>query len=204
MKTSSILSLFVTVPLVSAVNITVSVGKDDSTGQKGLGFNPPYIYPNIGDLIVFVFQSGTHSVVESNFTKPCVPNGRFDTGVQTVPDSAAVDSPDLPRFEYYINSTDSLWFSDQAGNNCNQGAIFCINPTAAQTADQFQSNAMAAPINDTTSAANGSSTSAPPVPIRSSSGLGLTAVICRNFCTDVCDKTCFYVDLTQKHFSGHT
>ncbi|PBK67095.1 hypothetical protein ARMSODRAFT_1021055 [Armillaria solidipes] len=201
MKTSAILSLFVAIPLVSAVNITVSVGKDETTGKKGLGFAPSYIYPNIGDLILFEFESGAHSVVESSFATPCTPNGRFDSRVQTVPDSTDVGAPGLPTVDYYVNSTDTLWFSDQAGNNCKQGAVFIVNPTAAQTAAQFKANAMATalPTNTTSSPHHNSSTS-----IQTPSGLGITAVICRSFCTDVCDKKCFYVDLSQKYPDGST
>ncbi|KAK0207064.1 hypothetical protein DFS33DRAFT_1382144 [Desarmillaria ectypa] len=214
MKTSYILSLFVTIPLVSAVNITVSVGKDETTGQKGDGFAPSSITPSIGDLIVFVFQSGSRSVVESTFAKPCTPNGRFDSGVQTVPDSAAMGSPGLPSVQYYVNSTDTLWFSDQAGDNCNKGAVFCVNPTAAQTAAQFKANAIAAPTTTSTTAsptnttsglgsATSGSSNASSSSIEISSGLGLTAVVCRSFCTDICDKKCYYVDLSQKHPSGN-
>ncbi|KAK0447734.1 hypothetical protein EV421DRAFT_158372 [Armillaria borealis] len=201
MKTSAILSLFVAIPLVSAVNITVSVGKDETTGKKGLGFAPSYIYPNIGDLILFEFESGSHSVVESSFTTPCTPNGRFDSRVQTVPDSTDIGAPGLPTVDYYVNSTDTLWFSDQAGNNCKEGAVFVVNPTAAQTAAQFKVNAMATalPTNTTSSPHHNSSTS-----IQTPSGLGITAVICRSFCTDVCDKKCFYVDLSQKYPDGST
>ncbi|KAK0190387.1 hypothetical protein F5146DRAFT_551942 [Armillaria mellea] len=195
MKTSAILSLLVAVPLVSAANITVSVGKDETTGKKGLGFSPSYIYPNIGDLILFEFESGYHSVVESSFATPCTPNGRFDSQVQIVPDSTDMGAPGLPIVDYYVNSTDTLWFFDQVGDNCKHGAVFNVNPTAAQTAAQFKANAMATPLpTNTTFPHHNASTS-----IQTPSGLGITAVICRSFCTDPCDKTCFYVDLTQKY-----
>ncbi|KAK0491564.1 hypothetical protein IW261DRAFT_96427 [Armillaria novae-zelandiae] len=201
MKTSVILALFVAIPLASATNITVSVGKDETTGKKGFGFAPSYIYPNIGDLILFEFESGSHSVVESSFATPCTPNGGFDSQVQKVPDSTDLGAPGLPTIDYYVNSTDTLWFSDQAGDNCKQGAVFVVNPTLAQTAAQFKANAMAnaLPSNTTSIPHHNVSTS-----IQTPSGLGITAVICRSFCSDNCDKTCFYVDLSQKYPDGST
>jgi hypothetical protein len=69
-------------PLVLAYDFTVGVGKDETTGcgfiqvsssielnifcrhrKKGLGFDPSVINPVAGDVVVFEFRSGSHSVV---------------------------------------------------------------------------------------------------------------------------------------------
>ncbi|KAG6890220.1 hypothetical protein C0995_010232 [Termitomyces sp. Mi166 len=130
-------------PLVFGAEYLVGVGKDETTGKKGLGFDPSVIHPAVGDTIVWEFRSGQHSVVESTFDNPCVgkTNG-INTGVQTVSDSLSVDAPGLPRYTVTVNSTDPQWFFDEAGGLCNQGAVLAVNPpTTGQTAAAFVENA---------------------------------------------------------------
>ncbi|KAL0952744.1 hypothetical protein HGRIS_006975 [Hohenbuehelia grisea] len=135
-------------PLALAFDFTVGVGKDETTGKKGLGFDPSVITPAIGDTIVFEFRSGAHSVVQSTFDSPCTPSsGGFNTGVQTVPDNLEVDAPGLPQIRLAVNSTDPLWFYDEAGGLCNKGAVLAVNPATSgtQTAAQFKENSLKAP-----------------------------------------------------------
>lgn len=54
------LALLALVPLVSAFEYRVGVGKSELTGKNGLGFDPSSIRPVSGDTIVFEFHAGTH------------------------------------------------------------------------------------------------------------------------------------------------
>ncbi|KAJ6614670.1 hypothetical protein B0H10DRAFT_1731553, partial [Mycena sp. CBHHK59/15] len=133
-------SLFLS--FVSASDFTVGVGKDETTGKKGLGFDPSSINPIAGDTIVFEFRSGsTASFVQSTFANPCTPNGGFNSGVQVVDDSLSVDASGLPTVSLLVNDTQPLWFFDQAGGLCNKGAVLSVNPTSTQTDAAFKANA---------------------------------------------------------------
>ncbi|KAJ7041168.1 hypothetical protein C8F04DRAFT_1230527 [Mycena alexandri] len=154
-----IASLFL--PFVLAADFTVGVGKDENTGKKGLGFDPSSINPAVGDFIVFEFRSGSHSAVQSTFDAPCTPNGGFNSGVQTVNDSLAVDAPDLPTVRLLVNDTQPLWFFDQAGGLCNKGAVLSANPSTSQTDAAFKANAANAVVpSGTPSSSVNSATSA--------------------------------------------
>ncbi|KAF8064195.1 hypothetical protein FPV67DRAFT_1503895 [Lyophyllum atratum] len=144
-------------PLVFGAEYLVGVGKDETTGKKGLGFDPSVIHPQVGDTIVWEFRSGQHSVVQSTFANPCTGNGGINTGVQTVADSLSVDAPGLPKYTITVNSTDPIWFFDEAGGLCNKGALLAVNPSDTQTAAAFKENAAKAPASpppSTTSAAS--------------------------------------------------
>ncbi|KAK7027613.1 putative SH3 domain protein [Favolaschia claudopus] len=148
-------------PLVLATDYTVGVGKDENTGKKGLGFDPSSIHPIAGDVIVWEFRSGSHSAVQSTFDNPCTPKeGGFNSGVQTVDDNLEVDAPGLPTVRLLVNDTEPLWFFDQAGGLCNQGAVISVNPSASQTDAVFKANAAKAPA----SSGNPSSNSGAPPP----------------------------------------
>ncbi|KAF8973625.1 hypothetical protein BDZ97DRAFT_381531 [Flammula alnicola] len=137
------LLLAVLLPYALAAEYLVGVGKDETTGQKGIGFDPSAINPAAGDVIVFEFRSGQHSVVQSTFDDPCVGNGGFNSGIQTVSDSLAVDAPGLPTVRLTVNDTNPLWFFDDAGGECNKGGVLAINPSGTQSAATFKDNAAA-------------------------------------------------------------
>jgi len=103
-----------------------------------------------------VFQSGTHSVVESTFQHPCTPNGGFNSGAQTIPSSTALDAPGLPVVEIMISDNTAAWYYDGASGECQQGAVFAINPTSQQNFTAFLANAAA----DATPATSSSGSSA--------------------------------------------
>ncbi|KAF9017668.1 hypothetical protein BDZ89DRAFT_1074603 [Hymenopellis radicata] len=144
MNLLSLLSAHLFISLASAATYTVGVGKDEVTGHKGIGFDPSAIFPLAGDTIVFEFRSGSHSVVATSFDKPCAPSNGFDSGVVTVADSVDVDASGLPTVSLMVNNTDSIWLSDRASGECNQGAVLAVNPTGTQTAAQFKANALSA------------------------------------------------------------
>ncbi|KAF9491112.1 pseudouridine synthase [Pleurotus eryngii] len=129
-----------------AFDFTVGVGKDERTGKKGMGFDPSSIHPQAGDSIVFEFRSGAHSAVQSTYDNPCTPlEGGFNSGVITVADNLEVDAPGLPQIRLLVNSTEPLWFFDQAGGLCREGAVLSANPTSSQTAGGFVENASRVP-----------------------------------------------------------
>jgi len=145
-------------PLVLGTEYLVGVGKDETTGKKGIGFDPSEIHPAVGDTIVWEFRSGQHSVIQSTFANPCTSSGGINTGVFTVEDSLSVDAPGLPRFTTTVNSTDPLWFFDEAAGLCAQGGVLAVNPSSTQTAAAFKENAAKA----TGSTPAGSSTAETP------------------------------------------
>ncbi|KAF7297193.1 SH3 domain-containing protein [Mycena indigotica] len=148
------------VPFVFGAVFTVGVGKDETTGKKGLGFDPSSIHPAAGDTIVFEFRSGSHSVLQSTFTSPCTSNGGFNSGVKTVDDNLEVDAPGLPTVSLLVNDTQPLWFFDDAGGLCNKGAVLSVNPTQTQSDAQFKANSLTAP-NSGSGSGSGSQSSAP-------------------------------------------
>ncbi|KAF8658414.1 hypothetical protein AX16_001966 [Volvariella volvacea WC 439] len=137
-------SLFI-LPLLSSLALAfewlVGVGKDETTGQKGIGFDPSVINPAAGDTIVFEFRSGAHSVLQSTFERPCSYNDGYNSGVFAVDESLPVDAPSLPMSRVRVNDTNPLWFFDHAGGLCQQGAVLAVNPTDTQTPAQFKENA---------------------------------------------------------------
>ncbi|CAA7265961.1 unnamed protein product [Cyclocybe aegerita] len=139
------LSLVLLLPSAFAAEYLVGVGKDETTGRKGMGFDPSVIHPAAGDVIAFEFRSGQHSVVQSTFENPCTGNGGFNTGVFTVDDSIPVDAPGLPTVRLTVNDTNPIWFFDEAGGLCKQGAVLAVNPTLELSAAAFKVNAANAP-----------------------------------------------------------
>ncbi|KAF7307736.1 SH3 domain-containing protein [Mycena kentingensis (nom. inval.)] len=151
------------VSVVYGAVYTVGVGKDETTGKKGKGFDPSSIHPAAGDTIVFEFRGGSHSAVQSSFANPCTSNGGFNSGVQTVDDNLEVDAPGLPTVSLLVNDTQPLWFFDEAGGLCSEGAVLSVNPSATETDAQFKANAAKAPAASPSSAsadAAGTSTTA--------------------------------------------
>ncbi|KIY67409.1 hypothetical protein CYLTODRAFT_454512 [Cylindrobasidium torrendii FP15055 ss-10] len=130
-------------PLVQATVYTVSVGKDETTGKKGVGFDPSVITPQAGDTVTFLFQAGSHSVVASSFERPCTPSGVYTSGVFTVSPDTPVDADGLPTATYTVESSSPLWFFDQAGGECHDGGVLALNPATygTQTAAAFKANA---------------------------------------------------------------
>ncbi|GAA5877194.1 hypothetical protein JCM3774_000112 [Rhodotorula dairenensis] len=117
-------------PTASAFQYTVGVGKDQTTGQPGLGFDPSRTVVTdvtTSNTVVFTFLEGIHRVVQTDgsLNAPCAPSGGFDTGVQTVP--AGTNGP---SFTFDIsNNTETYYFADIANDYspCFLGAVFCLN-----------------------------------------------------------------------------
>ena len=146
MKLSVVSSVLLSASGAFAFDFVVGVGKDERTGRKGMGFDPSSINPGAGDTIVFEFRSGDHSAIQSSFANPCAGiDGGFDSGVQTVGDDVEVDAPGLPQIRLTVNDTQPLWFFDEAGGLCRDGAVLSVNPTQEQSAGAFVENAKNSP-----------------------------------------------------------
>ncbi|KAF7338086.1 hypothetical protein MVEN_02033100 [Mycena venus] len=124
---------------VSAADIQVVVG---AGGQ--LAFSPPNVTANIGDSIVFQFQSKNHSVTQSTFAHPCTPAGGIDSGFQFV-DSTSSTLP--PQWSFAVDSAPPLWFfcaQTNPANHCQNGMVFSVNanPDGPESFAVFQQAAM--------------------------------------------------------------
>ncbi|EKM76211.1 hypothetical protein AGABI1DRAFT_87370 [Agaricus bisporus var. burnettii JB137-S8] len=170
MKSAALVALLFGSSYVLAAEYLVGVGKDETTGKKGIGFDPSVIHPLAGDVVTFEFRSGEHSAVQTTFETPCVPlDGGFNSGIFTVEDNISVDAPNLPTARLTINDTSPIWFFDQASRQCQQGAVFAINPTLAQTPAQFKDNAAKSPVAPLTSTDQApTSTESPSTPAQTS------------------------------------
>ncbi|KAF5345795.1 hypothetical protein D9756_010865 [Leucocoprinus leucothites] len=156
---STLITLLFATFSVFAAEYLVGVGKDETTGKKGIGFDPSVIHPVAGDVVAFEFRSGSHSAVQTTFETPCVPlEGGFNSGVFTVDDSLPVDAPNLPAVRLTINDTNPIWIFDQAGGQCQQGGVLAINPTSTQTAAQYRENAAKSPVAPLTTSTNSAPT----------------------------------------------
>ncbi|BGP25500.1 hypothetical protein JCM10295v2_004428 [Rhodotorula toruloides] len=73
---------------VHAYQYTVGVGKNQATGEPGIGFDPSRTViadASTSNTIQFSFLSGIHRVVQVSAQDPCAFAGGFDSGVVTVP-----------------------------------------------------------------------------------------------------------------------
>lgn len=133
-------------------------------GDAKLTFDPPAIFAEIGDDVVFTFLTKNHSVVQSSFAHPCGKlDGGFNTGFQFVEPGTTEDK--LPRVKYTVTTDKSraLWFyCSQAihtpNAHCHAGMVFSINCPAEGTNsfDNFVSKAVSDP----------EATTAPTEPVR--------------------------------------
>ncbi|GAA5873117.1 hypothetical protein JCM16303_006945 [Sporobolomyces ruberrimus] len=121
---------------------TVHVGKDSSTGQIGTGFEPSRIVTNagiLGDRVRFTFLEGIHRVVESDFSRPCRPNG-WVSSVYNVPAGTAEE--DAPFADYSLDDKiKPRYFSDITEHgevSCHLGAVFCINTDESNNSTSCQ------------------------------------------------------------------
>lgn len=53
-------------------------------------------------------------------------SGGYDSGVQTVAAGTPVDASGLPTTNYTVQDLNPVWFFDQAGGLCSQGAVLYV------------------------------------------------------------------------------
>lgn len=112
-----------TTPPLTGVTHRVVAGR---AGQ--LLFDPENVVADIGDIVEWQFLPRNHSVAQSSFASPCVPNGpvSFFSGFQPVADGQAA-SPNV--FQIVVHDADPVWYycAQTTGNHCQQGMAGVIN-----------------------------------------------------------------------------
>lgn len=129
-----------------AVTHSVKVGGlvDNVTVLK---YNPEYVKANVGDVIRFDILAANHTVTESSFDYPCVPNGGIDSGFRPNKDNI----PGAQLFTINVGDNKPKWFyCAQPGNgkpHCQAGMVFAINPPAyGNTLEAFKAKAAKVPV----------------------------------------------------------
>ncbi|CAZ79680.1 unnamed protein product [Tuber melanosporum] len=118
-----------------------------SGGVPILKYDPEYVQANIGDVIYFDILAANHTVTESSFDAPCVPNGGIDSGFR--PNRENI--PGAQLFTINVHDDEPKWFyCAQPGNgkpHCQAGMVFAINPPASgNTLEAFKAKAAAVPV----------------------------------------------------------
>ncbi|KDQ19390.1 hypothetical protein BOTBODRAFT_51811 [Botryobasidium botryosum FD-172 SS1] len=112
-------------PFAAAWTRNVTVG---ANGQ--LVFNPPNITAEVGDTIVFIFES-EHTATQSTYQTPCSPSSGGFNGV------SASTSPST--FSVKVNNTNPIWVYCAIPGHCKAGMVFAVNaPTTGDTYESFK------------------------------------------------------------------
>ncbi|MCJ1439184.1 hypothetical protein MMC27_008575 [Xylographa pallens] len=107
----------------------------DGNGTDFL-FKPNNITADMGDIVRFNMLGKAHSVTQSQFAKPCIHNGSFDTQLQ--PNDKNVTGIIFEEFE--VNVATPLWFyckQTVAVSHCGKGMVFGINPKSQLQMEMF-------------------------------------------------------------------
>jgi hypothetical protein len=110
----------------------------DVGSRGGLLFSPNYIDASIGDVINFRFLKLNHTLTQSSFDQPCVPNGGFDTGFSQFNPTNKTNK----AFTMVVEKATPMWFfchQTLPVSHCARGMVFAINPGVKM--DQFLDNA---------------------------------------------------------------
>lgn len=99
-------------------------------GRGGaLLFDPENVVAEIGDIVEWHFLPKNHSVAQSSFGQPCIPDASlaqpFFSGFQ--PTGDAVQAPNV--FQIVVNDKNPIWFycAQTTGNHCQNGMTGVIN-----------------------------------------------------------------------------
>ncbi|MCJ1378315.1 hypothetical protein MMC17_001412 [Xylographa soralifera] len=128
----------------------------DGNGTDFL-FKPNNITADVGDIVRFNMLGKAHSVTQSQFARPCIHNGSFDTQLQ--PNDKNVTGIIFEEFE--VNVATPLWFyckQTVAVSHCGKGMVFGINPKSQLQMEMF---------NEMAEAQNGTFESIPLAPVTS-------------------------------------
>lgn len=100
-------------------------------GRAGqLIFDPENVVANPGDIVEWQFLARNHSVAQSSFGSPCVPDAilpvSFFSGFQPV-DFDKIASPNV--FQILVQDNNPIWYycAQTAGNHCQSGMSGVIN-----------------------------------------------------------------------------
>ncbi|KAH8812955.1 extracellular serine-rich protein [Xylogone sp. PMI_703] len=135
--TKAIIALFAAAALVSAVPTPTSGDKVSRTvltgvthsvvaGLGGLHFDPDNVVAEVGDIVEWHFLPKNHSVAQSSFGAPCVPESAtsFFSGFQPIMEGQA---PNV--FQIVVTDTKPIWYycAQTKDNHCQAGMAGVIN-----------------------------------------------------------------------------
>ncbi|RMJ25536.1 hypothetical protein PHISP_03602 [Aspergillus sp. HF37] len=108
-------------------------------------FVPSSVTAEKGDTVKFEFYPRNHTVTESSYSSPCVPN---DSGINSgfIP---AIGGEASEHFLVPINNTDPIWYYCAQARHCQAGMVGVINPPngSSMTLEKYSSAAASAPSN---------------------------------------------------------
>jgi len=127
-------------------------------GNKTLTFDPPTVYANVRDTIVFEFLTKNHTATQSSFGAPCesLADGTgFDSGFMPVADGATT----FPTFNITVNKPDPIWVYCRQATHCGKKMVFAVNPGQNGTTNSFDNFVnLAVTLNGTSSNSTSNST----------------------------------------------
>ena len=106
---------------VTLTGVTHSV----NAGLGGLRFDPDNVVAEVGDVVEWHFLPKNHSVAQSSFAAPCVPqDNAFFSGFQPTPEGQA---PNV--FQIVVKDKAPIWYycAQTNGNHCQNGMVGVIN-----------------------------------------------------------------------------
>jgi len=130
--------------------------------NKTLTYMPSSINASVGDIVLFTFESGNHTVTQSSFAAPCAnisTPAPIDSGFQPI--AATSDTVMLYNFTV-TNASAPMWFYCRQTGHCEKGMVFAINApaTGAKTFTAFQAAAEATNTTTTGTSSSSSTSSA--------------------------------------------
>ncbi|PSR99193.1 extracellular serine-rich protein [Coniella lustricola] len=125
-----------TVPLTRVTHSVVA-------GRAGqLIFDPQNVVAQVGDIVEWHFLPMNHSVAQSSFGSPCVPDAdvstSFFSGFQPTTSGQA---PNV--FQFIVKDSNPIWYYCAQGNHCESGMAGVINQnfSSANTLDAYKAKA---------------------------------------------------------------
>ncbi|KAF2668786.1 extracellular serine-rich protein [Microthyrium microscopicum] len=109
---------------VSLTGVTHTV----AAGRAGLHFDPENVVANIGDIVEWHFLPMNHSVAQSSFDAPCVPNANAAfSGFQPIMANVAPQAPNV--FQVVVKDQLPFWYycAQTKGSHCQMGMAGVIN-----------------------------------------------------------------------------
>lgn len=88
-------------------------------------FSPSQVVAAVGDVIVFTFENGNHTLTQSTLTEPCTNTGQFDSGFAFGPDST------VKNLSILVQNSNPMWFFCRQHipkSHCSAGMVFALNP----------------------------------------------------------------------------
>ena len=112
-------------------------------GPGILAYNPPQVFAENGDTIIFEFLQANHTLTSANFNNPCRSNRDIDTGF--VPNAAGRRG--ITRKLVVRGRGPQFFYCRQTGH-CSKGMVFALNPSRDRSFEKFQQAALATSNNN--------------------------------------------------------